>query len=185
MTDIERKARFERVALPQLDAAFNLARWLTGNDRDAEDVVQEAYLRAFRYFDGYRGGDGRSWMLSIVRRTAFTWLERNRRPGTVPFEEFDASEMPAADGGSAPPDDPEQSAIRSADRRRLGELIAALPAQFRDVLVLRELEDMPYRDIATVCGIPVGTVMSRLARARAMLRQAWIRPQRKGLSHGL
>jgi len=185
VTDADRKARFERVALPHLDAAFNLARWLTGGDRDAEDVVQEAYLRAFRYFDGYREGDARGWMLSIVRRTAFTWLGRNRRPGTVPLEDFEADEAAAAEGGPARPDDPETAAMRGADRRRLAELIAALPPAFRDVLVLREVEDMSYRDIAQVCAVPVGTVMSRLARARTMLRRAWLGPARKEINHGL
>lgn len=145
--------------LPHLDAAYNLARWLTRNDHDAEDVVQDAVLRAYRFFDGLRG-EPRPWLLAIVRNASFSWLERNR-PGDV------ARVDESAPDESAP--NPETMAALGADRRLLNEAIAALPAQFREVLVLRELEDLSYKDIAHIADIPIGTVMSRLSRARRLL----------------
>jgi len=156
----DRRDRFEHQLLPHLDAAYNLARWLTRNDHDAEDVVQEAMLRAYRFFDGLRG-EPRPWLLTIVRRTCFTWLEANRPADVVVFEEDLSQPDEAAN--------PESLAARSLDRRMLNEAIAALPVQFREVLILRELEDLAYKDIARIVDIPIGTVMSRLARARRLL----------------
>lgn len=156
MTD---RARFEQKVLPHLDAAFNLARWLTRNDHDAEDVVQEAMLRAYRFFDALRG-EARPWLLAIVRNACFSWLQANR---PAELQAIDRMEQESDAPG------PEALAARDLDRRRLNEAIAALPVQFREVLVLRELEDLAYKDIARIAEIPIGTVMSRLARARRLL----------------
>ena len=166
-----RRNRFESVVLPHLDAAYALARWLTRNDADAADVVQEAMLRAFRYFDSYREGDAKSWVLRIVRRTCYSWLERNRPADVVPLED-EAGQgedvtAPAAAGNT-------EALLQSrSDLRRLDALIEALPAPLREVVVLRELNELGYREIAEVTGVPIGTVMSRLHRARSALRRAW------------
>lgn len=159
----ERDRRFEQQVLPHLDSAYNLARWLTRNDHDAQDIVQEAVLRAFRFYDGLRG-EPRPWLLAIVRNVTFSWLERNRS-ADVAGGMVD-EEIPATDSSAY---DPEALTALNLDRRLLNEAIAALPAHFREVLVLRELEDLAYKDIARIAGIPVGTVMSRLARARGLL----------------
>jgi RNA polymerase sigma-70 factor (ECF subfamily) len=167
-------ARFAEVALPHLDAAYNLARWLTKDSADAADIVQEAMMRALRFFGGYRGDNGKAWLLAIVRNTAFTWLRANHpaeiaalRPGTE--EGIDREiEMVASEA-----DDPEAALIRAGDKRQLDDLIAALPAEFRECLVLREMEELSYKEIATVTGVPIGTVMSRLARARRLMQRGW------------
>ncbi len=152
--------RFEQALLPHLDAAFNLARWLTRNQQDAEDVVQEAYLRALSFFDSFRGGDGRAWLLTIVRNTCYTWLRKNRPPeASVLFDE----ELHSTGEETG---NPETLALRNADRRLLEQVLEELPLEFREVLILRELEGLSYQEIASVAGIRVGTVMSRLARAR-------------------
>lgn len=171
----ERKRRFELLALPHLDAAYNLARWLAGNASEAEDVVQEAYLRAYRYFDAYQGGDMRVWLLTIVRNCFSTWA-RQKRPGRMNY----MAELPMEDTSSpqeplwtSPPSDPEAELLRGADAGRLNVLMARLPSDYREVLLLREVEELSYREIATIVGVPVGTVMSRLARARATLRRHW------------
>ncbi|MBV9523268.1 MAG: sigma-70 family RNA polymerase sigma factor, partial [Alphaproteobacteria bacterium] len=163
---------------PHLDAAYNLARWLTRNDHDAQDVVQEAYLRAFRFFDGYRGGDARAWMLKIVRHTCFTWLARNRPVEIVAASEAEIDEERgerdiAADGGGASGADPETLLLQRLDAKLLNELIAKLPPLYREILVLREIEELSYREIAEILEMPIGTVMSRLARARQRLQRAW------------
>ena len=167
-----RRSRFESVVLPHLDAAYALARWLTRNDADAADVVQEALLRAFRYFDTYREGDAKSWILRIVRRTCYSWLERNRPADVVPLEEEDG---PDEWVGSAPRavGDTEALLQNRSDLWRLDVLIEALPAPLREVIVLRELQELGYREIAEISGVPIGTVMSRLHRARSALRRAW------------
>jgi len=166
--------RFRTLVLPHLDSAFNLARWLTRDDQDAEDVVQEACLRALRYFDGFRGEDVRPWLLGIVRNTFFTWYRQNRgqRLGT-PFDEAlhsgAAAESTEARGDLA---DPESLLLGKESRRQVNEALATLAVEFREVLILRELEDLSYKQIAAIVGIPMGTVMSRLARGRRHLAQA-------------
>ena len=165
------RSRFESVVLPHLDAAYALARWLTRNDADAADVVQEAMLRAYRYFDSYREGDAKSWILRIVRRTCYSWLERNRPADFVPFEA--EGELDAAVAAPATVSNTEALLQSRSDLRRLDALIEALPTPLREVVVLRELNELGYREIADVVGVPVGTVMSRLHRARSALRRAW------------
>src|SRR5512135_774419 len=168
----ERRRRFEAQALPHLDAAINLARWLTRSNADADDIVQDAMLRAWRAYDGFRGGDIRPWLLTIVRNCWRTSAGDVRRRGHVamPDEHTGAGgEAMTFDGPS-----PESQAERSDEGRKLDAVIATLPDEFREVLILREMEDLSYREIATVTGVPIGTVMSRLARARAMLREKWL-----------
>ncbi|TMG86285.1 MAG: sigma-70 family RNA polymerase sigma factor [Betaproteobacteria bacterium] len=162
------RARFEQAVLPQLDAAYNLARWLTRNGSDAEDVVQDACERALKYFRAFRGGDAKAWFLTIVRHACYDWLERNRPAEIVP------GDTEAIIDGTPDPTalTPEQTAMRNASGAALAEAIAALPLGYREVLILRELEGMPYREIARVVDIPIGTVMSRLARARGLLQRS-------------
>ena len=148
--------------LPHLDAAYNIARWITRNDHDAQDVVQEAVLRAYRFFDGLRG-EPKPWLLAIVRNSCLSWLQVNRPADLAAFDDRVVEPEAPDEAG------PEAQAMRAVDRRMLNDAIAALPAQFREVLVLRELEDLSYREIARVADIPIGTVMSRLARARRLL----------------
>ena len=167
-----RRSRFESVVLPHLDAGYALARWLTRNDADAADVVQEACLRAFRYFDSYREGDAKSWLLKIVRRSCYDWLERNRPSDLVPLETATDPDG-AVHAPSAPEIDPEALLQSRSDLRHLDRLIEELPAPLREALVLRELQELDYRQIAEVTGVPIGTVMSRLHRARSALRGAW------------
>jgi RNA polymerase sigma factor (sigma-70 family) len=160
---------FEQTVMPHLDAAYNLARWLTRNDHDAEDVVQEAYLRAFKSFGGFYGTDGRAWLLTIVRNTCYTWLRRNRAEElSTPFDEEIHREAVASPN-------PEELLLENADRRRLQDALEELPVEFREALVLRELEGLSYKEIADVSGVPLGTVMSRLARARDRLKDTLAR----------
>lgn len=161
----EKRRRFEALAMPHLDAAYNLARWLTRGGAEADDIVQEAMLRAFRSFDGFRGEAVRPWLLAIVRNCHRSVLEQRNRHAATSLNETDDTEI-AAEGPT-----PEISAIQTGDERRLDKAIAALPDEFREVVVLRELEEMSYRDIAVTTGAPIGTVMSRLARGRALLRE--------------
>ena len=167
-----RQSRFEAVVLPHLDAGYALARWLTRNDADAADVVQEACLRAFRYFDGFRGGDAKSWLLRIVRRTCYDWLARNRPAELVPLEVEDDQDGSLRNPSVGAVDADALLQTRS-DLRRLDLLVEGLPPPLREVVVLRELQELDYRQIAEVTGVPIGTVMSRLHRARAALRRAW------------
>jgi RNA polymerase sigma-70 factor, ECF subfamily len=154
---------FERLMLPHLNAAHNLARWLTGNQDDAQDVVQEAYLRAFKFFDGYNGGDGKLWLLTIVRNTFLTWHRREKqRMATEPFDEW-------THVAGVQPADQESVLVRDGDAAILQKCIEILPTEFREVLVMRELEELSYRAIADAVGVPIGTVMSRLSRARRRL----------------
>ena len=166
-----RRSRFERVVLPHLDAAYALARWLTRNDADAADVVQEAVLRAFRYFDTYREGDAKSWILRIVRRTCYSWLERNRPADVVLLDDEEVLDDRVA--GVPIAGNTEALLQNRSDLRRLDVLIETLPAPLREVIVLRELHELDYREIAEISGVPIGTVMSRLHRARLALRRAW------------
>jgi RNA polymerase sigma-70 factor (ECF subfamily) len=161
----DRRTLFERAVLPHLDAAYNLARWLTRNEHDAEDVVQEAYVRAFTFFDGFRGEDGRSWLLSVVRNTCYTWLEKHRtREPPLSLDESVHAPSSALN--------PEQLFLKQVASAELRAAVEALPVEFREVIVLRELEELSYKQIASVLGIPMGTVMSRLTRGRARLHQA-------------
>lgn len=156
-------ALFEKTVLPHLDAAYNLARWLTRNEDDAQDVVQEAYLRAFHFFDGFRGGDGRAWLLAVVRNTALTWLRRERGSTHVSFDE--EMHVPAAAAATV-----ETKLVEGAKFAELRNCLDLLPLEFREAVVMRELEEMPYRDIAEAASVPIGTVMSRLSRARQRLQ---------------
>jgi RNA polymerase sigma-70 factor (ECF subfamily) len=177
VNDDETKRRFEQVALPHLDAAYNLARWLTRNDHDAQDVVQEACLRALRYFETFRGEQARPWLLQIVRHTCYSWLQQNRAGEPISLDdELSREPEPAAPAA----DEPLAIVLRKADRAQINRAIAALPVPYREVLVLRELEDLAYKDIARIAEIPVGTVMSRLSRARALMQQA-LRPAPRAL----
>jgi RNA polymerase sigma-70 factor (ECF subfamily) len=162
------RRRFERLALPHLDAAYNLARWLTHNDHDAQDVVQEAMMRAMRYMGSCRGDDAKAWLLQIVRNSCFTWLKENR-PAERLFLDEDGEVL--NDIAAPDADEPHAVASRNAEHRQINDAIESLPAAYRDVLVLREIEDLSYSDIARIADIPVGTVMSRLSRARGLLRQ--------------
>ena len=159
---------FEEAVLPHLDAAYNLARWLTRNDQDAQDAVQEACLRAFRFFSSFHGGDARAWLMKIVRNACYTWLHANR-----PLQE--AAEF---DENLIPPDccapNPEEVLLQDDSGTLVRRALENLPPNFREVLILRELEGMSYREIATITGIPAGTVMSSLSRGRDRLRQALI-----------
>src|SRR5580693_6067274 len=156
---------FEQAVLPHLDAAYNLARWLLRNDQDAQDVAQEAYLRAFRFFPGFRGGNARAWLLKIVRNTCYTWLHANR-----PLQ--DAAEF---DENLFRPDscapNPEEAMLQNDSSTLVRKAMEKLPPNYREVMILRELEGMSYREIAAITGLPAGTVMSSLSRARGRLRQ--------------
>ena len=165
-----RRGRFETVVLPHLDAGYALARWLTRNDADAADVMQEACLRALRYFDSYREGDARSWLLRIVRRTCYDWLGRNRPAELVPLENEIDHDGPVRELPDMTVDTDALLQSRS-DLRRLDRLIEGLPTPLREAIVLRELHGLDYRQIAAVTGVPIGTVMSRLHRGRRILKK--------------
>jgi len=167
LTKDAKHRRFARLILPHLDAAYDLARWLTRDGVAAQEVVQEAYLRAFRYFDSFHGEDGRAWMLAIVRNTCFSALDRE--PPAARFEAFDESlHFEVIDGIPGP----ESAAMTNEARALVQDAVAALPEEFRETIVLRELHDLSYKEIAVVTDAPIGTVMSRLARGRAMLSKA-------------
>jgi len=159
-------ADFDRLVLAHLDAAYNLARWLVRDEHDAKDIVQEASLRAFRFFAGFRGGDSRAWLLKIVRNTAFTWLKSNR-PNHPPAE-FDENIHLALDDAPTL----ESNLLRKADQAMIRGALDELPEEFREVVVLRDLEELSYKEIADIAEIPIGTVMSRLARARGRLARS-------------
>ena len=179
LPDRAKAIRFEQTVLPHLGSAYNLARWLIRNDHDAEDVVQEAYLRALRFFDGYHGGDSRSWLLTIVRNTCYSWMQRNHlQEQTVLFDEEIHSDPAGAPEG-------ELQLLQQADIELLRQSLEELPDEFREVIVLRELEGLSYREIAEVSNIPLGTVMSRLARARKHLHQCLTRKAGREVRHGV
>ncbi|MBV9865654.1 MAG: sigma-70 family RNA polymerase sigma factor [Abitibacteriaceae bacterium] len=160
----DKQARFAQIVMPHLGAAYNLARWLTGHDQDAEDVVQEACLRAFKFFDSFHGTEGRPWLLGIVRNTCYTWLEQNRgHKLTASFDEA-THDVPSDS------DNPENMLLRTLDDRLIRQALNELPVEFREVMILREMEGLSYKEIARIAGIQLGTVMSRLARARKRLQ---------------
>jgi RNA polymerase sigma factor (sigma-70 family) len=164
MDPARKLALFEQTVIPHISAAYNLARWLTRNGNDAEDLVQEAYLRAFRSFDTFQGQDGRAWLLAVVRNTCFTWLRKKAGQPTVEFDEqmhSAADESPNA----------ESVLLNQAALGSLQDCLEALPLEFREAIVLRELEELSYKEIADIAGVPIGTVMSRLARARKRLQE--------------
>jgi RNA polymerase sigma-70 factor (ECF subfamily) len=166
----DERTRFANVVLPHLGDAYALARWLARNDSDAEDIVQEACLRAFRGIAGFGNINPRGWVLSIVRNTAYTWLKKHRDPKVVAVDNVeDVERAGTALDLDLGPASPEASLIEQADAARLEAAIAALPVEFRETLVLRDVEGLDYRSIAEVTGVPIGTVMSRLARARRRL----------------
>jgi RNA polymerase sigma-70 factor (ECF subfamily) len=173
--DSQDQARFERLVLAHLDAAFNLARWLLRSGADAEDAAQEAMLRAYRFFHGFQGEDARAWLLQIVRNTCYTWLEKNRHgKDMIEFdEEFHGPTSPT----------PEALAIAGDNRERLTHALESLPPRYREVIVLRELEGCSYKEIAAITSIPMGTVMSTLSRGRRQLQLALADPARKEATH--
>jgi RNA polymerase sigma-70 factor (ECF subfamily) len=174
--DRSRAARFEELILPYLDDAYNLARWLTRNSDDADDIVQEAYLRGLRFFNAAENTNPRAWILTIVRNTFYTWIRAKRVRAAEPLGTAFA-EDPDAEGGSElwDPDQatPEAVLARKSEDEALRSLIEALPPKFREALVLREMEELSYQEIATITDVPIGTVMSRLSRARSLLQSAW------------
>jgi RNA polymerase sigma-70 factor (ECF subfamily) len=158
------RSRFEEATLPHLDAVYNLARWLTQDEHAADDVVQEAYLRAARYFASFRGGDGRAWMLGIVRRASYDWLSKWRGHRTVSFDEDfhdQADDSPT----------PDREAIAKSEQASVRTAVEQLPPPLREAIVLREIEGLSYQQIAAVVEVPIGTVMSRLARGREQLQR--------------
>ena len=164
MVESDQLARFEQIVIPHLDAAYNLARWLMRNQQDAEDAVQEAYLRAFRFFDNFEGGDGRAWLLAIVRNVCRTSFQRaGAREATTEFDEQQHSAGAASTG-------PEERLLKQVDIESVRSCIEALPPDYREVVILRELEELSYKEIADAVAAPLGTVMSRLSRARARLQ---------------
>ena len=170
MSDPEQQAQFERLVLPHLDAAYNLARWLAGNEHDAEDIAQEACVRAFRFVGGCRSTDGRAWLLTIVRNTAYSWLKKNRSQPLLSLDDDEFPEIEDQSGAASP--------FHSADMEALRAALESLPLEFREALVLRELEGLSYKEIADVADVPLGTVMSRLARARRQLQGALCRKEK-------
>lgn len=168
-----KEKRFQAMVLPHLDAAFNLARWLARNNQDAEEIVQEAYLRAYRFFDGFHGEDGRAWVLGIVRNTFYTWYRQNKSGAqNTQFEdEVHSAAMNSDYGATMSADNPEYKLIQKDCQRQMQRALEALPVEFREVMVLRELEELSYKQIAGITGIPIGTVMSRLGRGRKQLAE--------------
>ena len=164
MLDQSKVVRFEEIALPHLAAAYNLARWLIHNEYDAEDLVQEAFLRAFKSFSGYYGGNSRAWLLTIVRNTCYTWLQQNRVLRVAEPIEDNLNEL------GLDLADPEMLLLQSVDVQMVRQALQDLPVEFREVVVLREMEGLSYKEIANVVDLPLGTVMSRLARGRKRLQ---------------
>ena len=163
MPDQSKAVRFEEIVLPHLGPAYNLARWLVHNQHDAEDLVQEAYLRAFKFFSGYYGGDSRAWLLTIVRNTCYTWLQQNRALRLAePIEDkLDEVGLDFAD--------PEMLLLQKVDAQIVRLALQELPIEFREIVVMREIEGLSYKEIANIVDVPIGTVMSRLARGRKRL----------------
>jgi RNA polymerase sigma-70 factor (ECF subfamily) len=176
LSEQSKAGRFEELALPHLAAAYNLARWLVRNEHDAEDLVQEAYLRAFKSFGGYYGGNSRSWLLTIVRNTCYTWLQKNRVLHVTESLDDNLDEL-GLDFA-----DPEMLLLQSVDAQIVRQALTELPVEFREVVVLREMEGFSYKEIADVVDLPLGTVMSRLARGRKRLHALLAQRMGKGAS---
>jgi RNA polymerase sigma factor (sigma-70 family) len=170
--------RFEQLFLPHMPAAYNLARWLLGNSQDADDVVQEAYLRAFRAFAQFSGANDKGWLLRIVRNTAYTWLRDHRDRNVIPFDEILHGAALASE-----PEPFDATTDAQANRNLVRDALAELPLAFREVIVLRELEELSYKEIASAIDAPIGTVMSRLARGRRQLSEI-LTARRRAESHG-
>ncbi|MSP41210.1 MAG: sigma-70 family RNA polymerase sigma factor [Deltaproteobacteria bacterium] len=181
-TDALKLRRFEALVLPHLDAAYNLARWLTRQSADADDLVQEAYLRAFKFFASFRGDNGRAWLLTIVRNTCYTALRQKQGEGCRAAFDDEADNL-EWDGAPMALDfarnNPEAALLRNAEKEWVNKAVEQLPLEFPEVLVLRELEDLTYKEIAVIVDIPIGTVMSRLARARKQLLEIFQRMERR------
>jgi RNA polymerase sigma factor (sigma-70 family) len=169
--DVLKTRRFENVVLPHLSAAYNLARRLTRHSENAEDLVQEACMRAFKFLDGFHGNDARAWLLTIVRNTCYTWLQNAKVENCQTNYDEEAHSLEAENSSAVDlwGDDPEVLVLRHADQELINRALDKLPLEFREVMVLRELEDFSYKEIAAIADIPMGTVMSRLARARKLL----------------
>ena len=181
--DDSTKRQFKTLVMPHLDDAYTLARYLTRNAQDADDVVQDAYLRAFRFFSGFKGDNPRAWLLAIVRNCFYSWLKAKPRGQTeslsdIALDDLDSGAV-TSDLWASGTDDPETTLVRIDDAITVRGLIESLPALFREVLVLREMDDLSYREIAEITGVPIGTVMSRLARARSLFKTAWLQHQGK------
>lgn len=177
MTSEAARQRFRELILPRVDDAYRLARWITASPRDAEDVTQEAVMRAFEKMDSYAGGDPRSWLLTITRRVAYAWLARNRPAAVMLSDDLAGAEAAALDGWRDGAPTPEAIVIAAEEEDRLIEAIEALPVPYRETLALRDIEGLSYREVAAVLDVPVGTVMSRLARARGLLIKALGEPR--------
>jgi RNA polymerase sigma-70 factor, ECF subfamily len=175
--------RFREAVMPHLDDAYNLARYLTRNPQDAEDVVQDAYLRAYKFFGTFKGGNARAWLLAIVRNCFYTWVKAKPRSDTASLTDIDLDDVDIAsvvsDLWTSDSVDPERSLIKLNDAAAVRTLIERLPMQFRETLVLREMEELSYQEIAEITEVPIGTVMSRLARARQLFKVAWMEHQDK------
>jgi len=170
--DPERARRFREAALPHLDEVYTLARYLLRNAADADDAVQECYLRALKHFDTFRGGAMRPWLFAILRNTC----RATYTPRRFADQELAEDAVPL---WSEPQETPEAGILRRRDEQSIRNMVSALPDQFREAIVLREVNDLSYNEIAEIAGVPVGTVMSRLARARSMLRAAWLSAEEK------
>jgi len=170
--------RFKDAVIPHLDDAYILARYLTRNTQDAEDIVQEAYLRAFKFFDTFKGGNARPWLLAIVRNCFLSWSKARPRAGTQSLTDLDIDTLDTdsvvSDLWTSQPIDPEKALLALDSAETVRALIERLPIQFREALVLREMDELSYQEIAGITGVPIGTVMSRLARARQLFKAAWL-----------
>jgi RNA polymerase sigma-70 factor (ECF subfamily) len=175
----DQRSLFEEALLPHLGAAYNLARWIMGSDQDAEDMVQEAYLRAYKYFTGYQGGNSRSWLLTIVRNTCYTWLHQNR------LQELNLALDEEIYNDESETLNPESQFQHSLNHRLVRQALEKLPVEYRELIVLRELEGMSYKEIALLTKIPIGTVMSRLARGRQRLKDCLVQIMDEEGSHEL
>lgn len=179
MDEPKSSSRFEHTMLPHLPAAYNVARWLTRRPDDAHDIVQDAYVRAFRHFGSYRGENAKAWLLTIVRHTAYNWLRQHRAHEFSPLPDPDVIEIPET------AQNPEQRVEQQATQERLRQALEDIPLEFREVILLRDLEGFSYKEIAEITGLPMGTIMSRLSRARDRLQAALTRRHGKGVEREL